>query len=310
MMINCKYCGEEIEKKNIKAHLEICQDIFIDCDNNCGKKIKKRELNNHKKICPESNVKCKFWEYGCKMNLKRKNYQNHLKNEINHHFNIIKHYLNNSLKENEENKKLLSIFDDLKNQIEEKEKEKNKDIEIIKLQEEIKKDPLGYAWNQELKKQKKNTFQKYYNNNIPFTGEYIKFFTDSDTFNNKIIFFEREKIIYNGNNSGKFEKGKYFFVFSQKPLDLNKNSDFSFRITTSLNNNLPWIAFGLYAKNINTSKSSFKGPEEGFYLIDFNSNTYYNGEFESYKNDYGKINIENVISLSYLPNENKLTIND
>ena len=97
---------------------------------------------------------------------------------------------------------------------------------------------------------------------------------------------------------------------AQDSLYLNKNTDFEFQIFEEPNKKLPWIAFGLYVENNEFTKYVTKFPKDGFYLTDLDSNTYYNGEFESSKDYYDKINIYSRIFLSYKPQINSLVIGD
>ena len=308
--IKCKYCQNEIIKKIINEHLEICPENFIDCDKNCGKKIKRKDMENHKLICPENLIKCKYWKFGCKKNIRRKYIKDHEKLEIYNHYNLVNNYINNILdEESNEIYEGLKVIKELQLEIEKKEKKNNERIEQNKLKEEIQNNPIVFEWNQKIKKQDKN--YKKYNDYIPFTGNPIIFISELDNINKNIIVFKREKIYYSGNYYNNLEKDKYYFILSKEHLDLKTNTNFSFRIDKDPSTNrLPWIAFGLY-NNINNNFFNINYfPRNGFYCLDIDSNTYYNGKMSKSDDKYDQLNLDTFITFSYIPNDNIFIIKD
>ena len=195
----------------------------------------------------------------------------------------------------------------MKNKIkekEEKQKIKNKEKEKIE-------DSLVFDWNERIKNQKKvivsNNF-KNYDDYIPFTGNPVKFMAKQENIDKGIIIFEYEKIIYSGNFDNNLEQ---HFVISENNLDLNKNTNFKFRIDTNLSfEELPSLIFGLYdIKNEpNILYNIDYVPIRGLYAIDLESNSYYNEEICN-SNDF-KLNINSIITISYLPSDNSLIIKD
>ena len=316
VMIQCKYCKEEISKNNLDNHLNICKEYLVDCTNNdCNMKIKRKNIEKHNLICPEYNLKCKFWKFGCKNIIKRKLMKNHELKEIYNHYNLVYNYFQNLINFNEEYYDVLHILNKIKFEIEQKEENEKENNEKIKLKEEKGLDPITFEWHQRTKKQnEKRMEEKYlsYNDYIPFTGELYKFDTEQKNIDENIIFFKNEKIIYSGNYFGNIEKEKYYFVLGKNNLSLNTDNNFCFRIKKDpRNGKLPWIAFGLYIENDQQYFCNINYfPRDGFYCIDLESNTYYNGEINySEKND-DKLNIDTLITLSYLPNNKFLIIKD
>ena len=303
--IKCRICDKPIKRKEIESHLEICPEMLIDCDK-CGKKIKRQLLDYHNGRCPEYIIKCKYWEFGCKKKIKRKFMSDHENLEIYNHYNLVNNfYKNNILEENDD---IENIFNELKNKIKEKEeKQKIKNIE-----KEKKEDSLLFNWNEHIKNQKKVIISqkfKNYDEYIPYTGNPIKFMSRQENIDKGIIKFEYEKIIYSGSFDNNLEE-KHYFVISEKNLDLNNNTNFKFRIdTNSSSEELPSLIFGLYdiknEKNIFDNINDF--PMTGLYLIDLESNAFCNGEI-CYNND--KLNINSIITISYLPTEKILIIKD
>ena len=311
----CKYCHKEIYKNNIETHLKICPEMLINCINNCGKKFKRKDLENHVMICPENDTKCKYSEFGCNKYIKRKNLESHYITEIYNHYNLVNNAIKNVLDENNEYYYLLNIINELKSQIDKKENEEKENLKQIRLKEEFDNDPITFEWNLKAKKQvekrKKLEKYRYYNDYIPFTGNPTKFISKKDSIDKKIVIFQREKILYSGNYFGNIEQGKYYYAISQDNLDSNSNTHFSFKIEKDPSSDrLPWLAFGLY-NNINNNFYNLNYfPKNGFYCIDLESNTYYNGETSYSEENDERIDVNTVITISYLPDDKYLIIKD
>ena len=305
----CIYCGQEIKKDFVNEHLEECSDILVNCENNCGKKIKKKDIIIHKSICPEANIKCKYWEFGCNANFKKKDEKEHEMSQMFSHLDLIKIKLNSFLEKNDEYNKILKIYNKLQKEINiiKKEEEDNKNRE--KLIAEIKKDPQGYKWKKIEKKYENKLFSKniLYTDYVPYTGKSKVFISNQETHRNKIIFIENDDdvIKYSGNYSKYYENDKHYFLFDKDVLPLNKFTNFEFRIQT-VDETLPWIAFGIYIgdKNYNDIENFPKG---GYYCIDLENNTYYNGEVDK---ACDSLNFSNLILVSYLPKDRVMIISD
>ena len=257
-------------------------------------------------------LKCKYHEFGCTMIIKRKEIKEHETKEIYNHLELVKNKLNNIFDEkNEYYKKVKSIFNDLKKKAEKIENNKEENLNQIKLNEEIEEDSVSKEWNKKTKNQKNKIFFKNrdYNYDIPFTGKRIEFCADTYATENGIIIFEIERIKYSGNYFKTLKsENQYFTIFSRNSLELNSNTNFSFRIN-KIEDKLPWIAFGIYIHD-NNLKSPSQFPDGMYYCIDLDSHTYYNGEIDNDENSDIKIDVDTLITLSYIPNKKYLIIKD
>ena len=305
----CKYCGQDIRKDYIKEHLEECLDVFVNCENNSGKKIKKKDIITHKKLCPEANKKCKYWKFGCNANYKKKNEKEHEMSQIYYHIDLIKTKLSSFLEKNDEYNKIVDIYNQLQKNIDEKEKKEEEDKKKQKLIDEIKKDPQGYKWKKIENKYENKLFSKniLYTDYVPYTGKKKVFLTDKETSKNKIIIleFDNEIIKYSGSFSKYYENNKYYLLFDRDGLPLNKFTNFEFRIQT-VDEGLPWIAFGIYIDD-NDFNYVCDFPKGGYYCIDIEGNTYYNGEVDKAENS---LNFSNIITISYLPIDKMMIFSD
>ena len=305
--IKCTYCKEEIEKDD-NNHLNICREFILDCQYNCGKKVKRKDLEYHKNNCPEYILKCPYYEFGCKDDVKRKDMKEHNRKRINEHFRAVKLKMENMSKKDKDYIKAKQKYEKLEQEIKEIEEE---DLKRIKLREEIYGKDIEDEWNDIVKKyenknkkKKVNDLEKFY---IPFTGEAITFCAESDDITNKkIIMFEPEIIKYSGNYFNNLEKEKKYFVFSNKALELDKDTNFEFKIEKVDNNGLPWIAIGICANENCFQKDLFP---KGFYYMDLNSNICYDGLIEDAE-DEDKLDLNTSIMISYFPKDKILIIKD
>ncbi|KAM9948425.1 hypothetical protein ACTFIT_001775 [Dictyostelium discoideum] len=65
-------------------HHDECPKFPIDCPQNCLVMIKRDQIKSHiDNDCNNSTIQFKYYEYGCKVEIKRSNLQNHL-NNVNH----------------------------------------------------------------------------------------------------------------------------------------------------------------------------------------------------------------------------------
>ena len=315
LLIKCRFCQEEIKKKDIETHFEQCPDMLIDCDKNCGNKIKRKSLEDHNFICPENIIKCKYWDFGCKKKIKRKYMDDHEKLEIYNHYNLVNNFfLKNIILENNEYENIFNMINELKNKINDKEKNEKEKLKYIQEEKERKNDYILYQWKEEIKKQKeeekifRQNYKKY-DDYIPFTGNPIKFIAERENIEKKIFIFKEEKILYSGNYYNNYDQEKHYFAISENNLDLNKITNFSFRINSDPSTKLfPLIAFGLYHiknEDNNIFNNTHTFPTKGLYTIDLDTNTCYDGKYEE---NTEKLNINSIITLSYIPNEKLLII--
>ena len=173
---------------------------------------------------------------------------------------------------------------------------------------------------QNINQKKENDNKKYINedNYIPFTGNPIEFMTDQDNINKNIIIFEHEKMKYSGNYFNNINLDKYYFVISKHTLDLNKRTNFSFKIYPpfSENNNkkqtLPFVAFGLfnYEDDISSNFELLNLPEKHFFCLDLNAVFYTLGKIIYTSEGVGSLNTNGYITLSYVPDKKSLIIKD
>ncbi|KAM9957236.1 hypothetical protein ACTFIW_008977 [Dictyostelium discoideum] len=116
----CSYCVKYFQKNQVKNHFDECPKYFIDCLKGCQMKIKREDSQKHiDNDCGNKIIQCKYYEYGCKVEMKRSELPYHLEN-VNHqtymgllidklNLTVTKHeeHLNSVL---ENNKKLLKIL--------------------------------------------------------------------------------------------------------------------------------------------------------------------------------------------------------
>ena len=168
--------------------------------------------------------------------------------------------------------------------------------------------------NEEKDKDFKDNYQ-YNDKPTPFTRIPIKFITNRENINKKIIIFREKKILYSGNYYKNLDQKKYYFVMGENSLDLTKNIIFSFRIDPDPNTKkYPWIAFGIF--NIQNENKNYiyldkyYYQRKGLYCIDLNSNTCFDGKIEYEGKNCYKLDLNTIIAISYYPEKNLLMIND
>ncbi len=60
------------------SHYDRCQHYPVKCPNKCSKTIKRRDVSTHRKSCPLEPVECSFSEVGCREQLMRRDFDNHM----------------------------------------------------------------------------------------------------------------------------------------------------------------------------------------------------------------------------------------
>ncbi|KAM9993992.1 hypothetical protein ACTFIZ_011955 [Dictyostelium cf. discoideum] len=82
-LFDCIYCGcDDIIQMELENHYNQCPKISLSCPQGCLEIIKRDEVESHiESDCNNTTVPCKYYEYGCKTEMKRKQLQNHLHNE-------------------------------------------------------------------------------------------------------------------------------------------------------------------------------------------------------------------------------------
>ncbi len=81
----CEHCGFSARHDKITEHFDSCQEYPVQCPKNCEELVKRRHLAAHKHKCLMEEVDCPFQCVGCYVQVKRKEFEEHLKQETHTH---------------------------------------------------------------------------------------------------------------------------------------------------------------------------------------------------------------------------------
>ncbi|KAM9994018.1 hypothetical protein ACTFIZ_011973 [Dictyostelium cf. discoideum] len=86
-LVKCEYCGcDDTIQKELENHHTECPKFPIDCPQSCSVIIERDQIKSHiENDCNNSTIPCKYYEHGCKVEMKRSELQNHL-NNVNHQY--------------------------------------------------------------------------------------------------------------------------------------------------------------------------------------------------------------------------------
>ena len=121
-IIECEYCKEKINLKDIQNHYKICNNFPVECSYKCGKKIPLNELNNHIETeCDLAETNCPFNIVGCEYYDIRKNVKEHLNICLEKHLKMLTNKINdlNNIINNQSNtiNNLNNEINNIKNEI-------------------------------------------------------------------------------------------------------------------------------------------------------------------------------------------------
>ena len=87
----CQYCKTTGDKMLIaNYHKEKCQKFSVQCPNGCGVTVLQEKINEHCKVCPLEEIQCEYYHLGCKVMILRKDKEEHNKNNVIQHVDLIK----------------------------------------------------------------------------------------------------------------------------------------------------------------------------------------------------------------------------
>lgn len=76
--IKCEHCKEKMVYYEKESHEKKCKKILVPCPNSeCSKQVLSRGLKKHLNTCPHTEVSCKFQKIGCNIKIKRKDVEEH-----------------------------------------------------------------------------------------------------------------------------------------------------------------------------------------------------------------------------------------
>ncbi|KAM9957255.1 hypothetical protein ACTFIW_008996 [Dictyostelium discoideum] len=87
-LVKCEYCAcDDTIQMEIENHYNECSKFPIDCPQSCSIMVERDQIKSHiDNDCNNSIIKCKYYEYGCKVEMKRSELQNHLNNSNHQYF--------------------------------------------------------------------------------------------------------------------------------------------------------------------------------------------------------------------------------
>ncbi|KAM9993993.1 hypothetical protein ACTFIZ_011956 [Dictyostelium cf. discoideum] len=84
--VKCEYCDCFSIQKELENHHKECPKFLIGCPQSCFVILERGQIESHiENDCNNTTIPCKYYEYGCKVEMKRPELQNHL-NNVNHQY--------------------------------------------------------------------------------------------------------------------------------------------------------------------------------------------------------------------------------
>ncbi|KAM9994817.1 hypothetical protein ACTFIY_000994 [Dictyostelium cf. discoideum] len=127
-LVKCEYCScDDIIKMELKNHHMECPKFPVGCPQGCSIIIERHQIKSHiDNDCNNSTILCNYYTFGCKVEMKRSELQNHLIN-VNHQIfmGLLIDKLSSTLIQS------LDIQDELVKKIEQSEKTQKKLIEEV-----------------------------------------------------------------------------------------------------------------------------------------------------------------------------------
>ncbi|KAM9957265.1 hypothetical protein ACTFIW_009006 [Dictyostelium discoideum] len=117
-LVKCEYCACDgfIQMELGDHHDDECPKFLIDCPNSCSITFERDQIKSHiDNDCNNSTIQCKYYEYGCKVEMERSELQNHLL-EVDHQnfMGLLIDKLSSKLAEsNKTQDKLVKMIDEL-----------------------------------------------------------------------------------------------------------------------------------------------------------------------------------------------------
>ena len=86
--VKCEYCSVSVKACDMNGHLEVCKEFSIPCPNKCSEefRVKRKNKSIHlSQECPLQETECPYSQYGCEVKVKRRNLEQHEKEDIHKH---------------------------------------------------------------------------------------------------------------------------------------------------------------------------------------------------------------------------------
>eukprot|EP01103_Thecamoeba_quadrilineata_P005490 TRINITY_DN15282_c0_g1_i1.p1 TRINITY_DN15282_c0_g1~~TRINITY_DN15282_c0_g1_i1.p1 ORF type:complete len:396 (+),score=28.62 TRINITY_DN15282_c0_g1_i1:39-1226(+) len=93
----CADCSAPYQICDKERHLGSCIEVIVQCK--CGCKIKRKDLSSHAQICPEEFIDCSRSFFGCPCKVKRRFWNDHIKEHASEHLQMLKQQFENTLLE-------------------------------------------------------------------------------------------------------------------------------------------------------------------------------------------------------------------
>ncbi|XP_004862050.1 TNF receptor-associated factor 5 isoform X2 [Heterocephalus glaber] len=86
----CLYCKKDVVVVSLQNHEEnLCPEYPVSCPNKCSQIIPRTEVDEHLAVCPEAEQDCPFKPYGCAVQGKRGNLQEHGQSALREHMLLV-----------------------------------------------------------------------------------------------------------------------------------------------------------------------------------------------------------------------------
>ena len=84
--VHCKLCNLVGKHQFVAGdHVKECPMLPLPCPLGCGEELVRKGLDAHRDACPLEPVPCPFSEFGCKVNVARKDQEKHMETSMAHH---------------------------------------------------------------------------------------------------------------------------------------------------------------------------------------------------------------------------------
>ena len=83
----CEHCSFQDDYHTITTeHYDMCLEFPLSCPNECGTpSITRKDMSAHRSICPNERMECPFKEVGCRKDVRRSGFDDHMASDVQQH---------------------------------------------------------------------------------------------------------------------------------------------------------------------------------------------------------------------------------